>query len=435
MAIRFSCPCGRQFQVKDEEAGKRGKCPSCGRKVLIPTPEHDLMKRSSAEPPSRKKGIPVDGRRRRPGSSRAVNPILLVGGLVLTGVVILSAGLFVLSGVRAEPQQIVESKRIRFTPILSSAGLAREDSSGDVLCVTVKFSQAFLRATTGGQDNANLGLPDFRLLTDAGEEMPTMLAGATWPADAMEVPIQFSGPNDIAPCLGEGSESWSETDRDGRLQSSGTHGVRFHVRESADGSSCLPTLGKCLVESHVDLQTREVGGDRYETTGTVRAIVTGAAVGTLTMVALSGRAATDGMLDSDRASGHPVWLPWRRPVPAHRARMFNLSGTLESQLSDGSKLRLAYGPEKCRVSWTGDWKGVELWRTQYHDTWTVEFDRGAMVDGTITICCLFPCPPMTSRLAVRYKDAPPMELGESVLRSLDYAVPPETPVHVDVQGK
>jgi predicted RNA-binding Zn-ribbon protein involved in translation (DUF1610 family) len=48
MTIRFSCPCGKQFQVRDQEAGKQGKCPSCGTKLLVPTPEQD---RTFAEGP------------------------------------------------------------------------------------------------------------------------------------------------------------------------------------------------------------------------------------------------------------------------------------------------------------------------------------------------------------------------------------------------
>lgn len=38
MGIRFSCPgCGRSLNVKAELAGKRGRCPHCQGKILIPT--------------------------------------------------------------------------------------------------------------------------------------------------------------------------------------------------------------------------------------------------------------------------------------------------------------------------------------------------------------------------------------------------------------
>jgi DNA-directed RNA polymerase subunit RPC12/RpoP len=38
MSIVVSCQCGKQFKVKDEFAGKKGKCPSCGNRFIVPTP-------------------------------------------------------------------------------------------------------------------------------------------------------------------------------------------------------------------------------------------------------------------------------------------------------------------------------------------------------------------------------------------------------------
>jgi hypothetical protein len=37
MAIIVTCTCGKQFKVKDELAGKRGKCAACGRVLSVPT--------------------------------------------------------------------------------------------------------------------------------------------------------------------------------------------------------------------------------------------------------------------------------------------------------------------------------------------------------------------------------------------------------------
>jgi hypothetical protein len=39
MAITVECGCGKRFRVKDEHAGKRGRCPSCGAVVAIPAAE------------------------------------------------------------------------------------------------------------------------------------------------------------------------------------------------------------------------------------------------------------------------------------------------------------------------------------------------------------------------------------------------------------
>jgi hypothetical protein len=39
MPISFDCPCGKNFTVGDEYAGKRTKCPACGAPLVVPTPE------------------------------------------------------------------------------------------------------------------------------------------------------------------------------------------------------------------------------------------------------------------------------------------------------------------------------------------------------------------------------------------------------------
>src|SRR4051812_11314530 len=39
MGIRFSCPSGHKLNVKTFLAGKRGVCPQCGAKFVIPTTE------------------------------------------------------------------------------------------------------------------------------------------------------------------------------------------------------------------------------------------------------------------------------------------------------------------------------------------------------------------------------------------------------------
>jgi hypothetical protein len=64
MAISLKCTCGLQLRVKDEAAGKRLKCPSCGKTLRIPqrtvTPplesapnEHSAMPELSCEDPNR----------------------------------------------------------------------------------------------------------------------------------------------------------------------------------------------------------------------------------------------------------------------------------------------------------------------------------------------------------------------------------------------
>src|SRR4051794_3818491 len=36
--ILVTCMCGKQFQTKDENAGRRARCPDCGRELIIPGP-------------------------------------------------------------------------------------------------------------------------------------------------------------------------------------------------------------------------------------------------------------------------------------------------------------------------------------------------------------------------------------------------------------
>ncbi len=37
--IDFTCTCGFKSQAKDELAGKKVKCPNCGRVVILPSPD------------------------------------------------------------------------------------------------------------------------------------------------------------------------------------------------------------------------------------------------------------------------------------------------------------------------------------------------------------------------------------------------------------
>jgi len=37
--IRFLCPEGHRLIVPDHRAGKKGRCPTCQQKVLVPVPE------------------------------------------------------------------------------------------------------------------------------------------------------------------------------------------------------------------------------------------------------------------------------------------------------------------------------------------------------------------------------------------------------------
>jgi hypothetical protein len=39
MAIAVQCSCGKRFKAKDDQAGKKFKCPQCGTSIVVPRPE------------------------------------------------------------------------------------------------------------------------------------------------------------------------------------------------------------------------------------------------------------------------------------------------------------------------------------------------------------------------------------------------------------
>ncbi|MCC6416798.1 MAG: hypothetical protein IT429_00960 [Gemmataceae bacterium] len=51
MPISFGCTCGKQLQAKDEFAGKRMKCPGCGRILTIPGSPATPPPEPEPEPP------------------------------------------------------------------------------------------------------------------------------------------------------------------------------------------------------------------------------------------------------------------------------------------------------------------------------------------------------------------------------------------------
>lgn len=58
--ISFSCPdCGKAFTVKDELAGKKGKCAGCGQTFRVPDydPEDDLLNALPVDAPEGEPGL------------------------------------------------------------------------------------------------------------------------------------------------------------------------------------------------------------------------------------------------------------------------------------------------------------------------------------------------------------------------------------------
>ena len=111
MVLSFSCECGQQLQAKEEHAGRRTRCPKCGRDVMIPSieaaPEPEPAPRPEAvarrprpdvshldEDDDEEREEPRRRRRREPeGTSTAAVFSLVLG--------ILSLCLFFLAGIPA----------------------------------------------------------------------------------------------------------------------------------------------------------------------------------------------------------------------------------------------------------------------------------------------------------------------------------------------
>jgi hypothetical protein len=53
MVLSFSCECGQQLQAKEEYAGRRTRCPKCGRDVMIPS----IETAPAPEPPPRPEAV------------------------------------------------------------------------------------------------------------------------------------------------------------------------------------------------------------------------------------------------------------------------------------------------------------------------------------------------------------------------------------------
>jgi hypothetical protein len=50
MSIRFFCPLGHRLQVPNQRAGKKGRCPICGQRLVVPEVSTDQKKRRGSKP-------------------------------------------------------------------------------------------------------------------------------------------------------------------------------------------------------------------------------------------------------------------------------------------------------------------------------------------------------------------------------------------------
>jgi hypothetical protein len=93
MAIQFTCPCGRSFNVATTVAGRKGRCPECGSILVVPTfAVNPAMAWPIVDQPSPSLVSHDDDFRIRPSSRRRKSPLSqlfiaaflfsIVGGLI-----------------------------------------------------------------------------------------------------------------------------------------------------------------------------------------------------------------------------------------------------------------------------------------------------------------------------------------------------------------
>ena len=81
MAITIRCDCGKGFQTRDENAGRRTRCPACGRELMIPKPDFVPLDELAPIPEQ----IAVARRTRTQTSGKAVVSLVLGLCSFLTG--------------------------------------------------------------------------------------------------------------------------------------------------------------------------------------------------------------------------------------------------------------------------------------------------------------------------------------------------------------
>src|SRR3982751_6576474 len=91
MPIAITCAgCGKNLKVKDEWAGKKGKCPQCGTTFAIPA----AGQASKQAWGSASAAVAEKKAREKKGAPITISPMLIVG-LILLGSLVLGIVLFV----------------------------------------------------------------------------------------------------------------------------------------------------------------------------------------------------------------------------------------------------------------------------------------------------------------------------------------------------
>ncbi|HZT80355.1 MAG TPA: hypothetical protein VFA26_09040 [Gemmataceae bacterium] len=70
MPIPLQCDCGKCLRARDQDAGKRARCPGCGTVLTIPTPDAIVTAPPAAKPGPEEIAEVLPANRPRPWSSK-----------------------------------------------------------------------------------------------------------------------------------------------------------------------------------------------------------------------------------------------------------------------------------------------------------------------------------------------------------------------------
>lgn len=250
-------------------------------------------------------------------------------------------------------QSLLDARAVACNKVMPNAVLIRDDADGDTLLVRVEFSKEFLRANaTKSDDNYYLNANDFRLVHDGGESRPICFLGWTGTQGKLKVPVGLGDPKYI--------------------------------------DAQLPAIGRAVIETTGELSYERSGTGRETVQGSLTVKVSGVIHGNLTV--------------------NPIVQPTVGPrAQSSGFGGFSLNGKIEGQLPDQTPIQFDYASPDCVISWTGDRQGYSAGRSQWEislvDAWR---------DKTVKSHLMFSRPSTTSRLALQYRDGPPLELSPSL---------------------
>lgn len=143
MPIKVRCKCGKKLQVRDSAAGKRVRCPDCGKPVRIPEPEtvvddYDDTGDDFGDPygddgynaaPKRRK--PSGKSKKKKSSGGIPTPVLLVGGIFIGSLLVGGALYLILSGGGNNGNDVVDNSGETDQSPTGTTGSSDSSTSGN----------------------------------------------------------------------------------------------------------------------------------------------------------------------------------------------------------------------------------------------------------------------------------------------------------------